>query len=323
MHTIVAIALSFAALACVPLDPHSSGAEASLMSAATDDAEPLRAVKPEPGTFPERWISGGPDCGEEPAIQIHVYNRDFYILRQSLCTSFEAPFMYLIFGRDKALLLDTGVGNLSIQEAVADVIESWLASYGLSSIDLVVVHTHGHSDHTGGDTQFTGQPNTTLVPASVAELQAFFGIANWPTEIVSYDLGGRILDVIPIPGHHASHIALYDRRTQLLLTGDTLYPGRLYVLGAVSQGQWPIYQTSIQRLVDFTATHPVQFVLGAHIEMTSVAKEQLAFRSTHHPNEHPLQLSHEHLLELNLAVIEMGGTPQRQTHDHFVIFPLN
>ncbi len=281
---------------------------------------PLGADKPETGNFPDRWINGE---GEETAIQIHAYNGDFYILRQSLSTSFEAPFIYLIFGREKVLLLDTGAGNIAIQEAVAGVIKRWLATSGLSSIELVVVHTHGHGDHTAGDAQFAGQPNTTLVPASVSELQTFFEIKNWPTDIVAYDLGGRVLDVIPIPGHHAAHIALYDRRTQILLTGDTLYPGRLYIIGAVSEKQWPIYQASIQRLVDFTTTHPVTFVLGTHIEMTNVAGQQLGFRSTHHPNEHPLQLLHEHLLELNRALIEMGETPQVQAHDHFVIYPFN
>ena len=319
----VVFVLGHALPACAPLDPHSTATAPSTTSAASGDAASLPAVEPEPGTFPERWICGVPDCDGEPAIQVHAYNRDLFILRQSLCTSFEAPFLYLIFGREKALLVDTGAGNVAIQEAVAGVIQRWLTASGLSSIELVVVHTHGHGDHTAGDTQFTGQPDTTLVPASVSELQTFFGITNWPTDIASYDLGGRVLDVIPIPGHHASHIALYDRRTRLLLTGDTLYPGRLYILGAVSQGQWPVYQASIQRLVDFTATHPVAFVLGAHIEMTRVPGEQLAFRSTQHPNEHPLQLLHEHLLELHRSVIEMGGSPQLQTHDHFVIFPVD
>jgi len=220
-------------------------------------------------------------------------------------------------------MLDTGAGNIAIQQAVAGVIQSWLASSGLTSIELVVAHTHGHGDHTAGDAQFTGQPNTTLVPASVPALQSFFGITNWPTDIVTYDLGGRVLDVIPIPGHEPSHIALYDRRTQLLLTGDTLYPGRLYIIGAVSQHQWPVYQASIQRLVDFTATHPVSFVLGAHIEMTNEAGEQQAFGRTHHPNEHPLQLRREHLLELNSALIEMGSTPQLEDHEDFVISPIN
>ncbi len=285
---------------------------------ATPNADAL-----EPGSFPERWISGGPDCATEPALQVHAYNRDFFILRQSLCTNFEAPFLYLIFGREKALLVDTGAGKIAIQSAVASVIEEWLERAGVPSIELVVVHSHGHGDHTAGDSQFAGQPGTTLVPATVAALQAFFGIENWPTDLASYDLGGRVLDVIPIPGHHASHIAIYDRRTGLLLTGDSLYPGRLYVQGATSQGHWPIYRASVQRLVDFAATHPVSFVLGAHIELSNSPGEQFAFRSTHHPNEHPLELRHEHLLELQRAVIELAHAPRVQAHDHFVIYPIN
>ena len=314
--TLITLTLSVLGFSLVP-------APVDTVFVAAEQAAPTGADGAEPGSFPEHWISGGPDYDTEPAIQVHAYNRDLVILRQSLGTSFEAPFMYMIFGREKVLLLDTGASKIGIQQAVAGVIDNWLAGSGLSSIELVVVHSHGHTDHTAGDAEFTDQPNTTLVPASVPELQRFFGITNWPTDTVTYDLGGRSLDVIPIPGHHATHIALYDRRTQLLLTGDTLYPGRLYILGAVSKGQWPVYQASIQRLVDFTLSHPVSFILGAHIEMKSAPGEQYTLYSTHHPNEHPLQLRFEHLNELHRALIEMRDTPQVQIHDHFVIVPMN
>ena len=40
------------------------------------------------------------------------------------------------------------------------------------------------------------------------------------------DLGDRIIDVIPIPGHDVLSLAYYDRQTGILLTGDGLYPGR-------------------------------------------------------------------------------------------------
>jgi len=323
MRSFKALALSLSGLGCTLVPSPSTTAQTEHVSVSRAANTAPGNDEPEPGSFPERWISGGPECGTEPAIQVHAYNPDFFILRQSLCTSFEAPFMYLIFGREKVLMLDTGAGKITIQETVAGVIQSWLASSGLSSIELVVVHSHGHGDHTAGDPQFTGQPNTTLVAANVPALQSFFGITNWPTDIVTYDLGGRILDVIPIPGHDASHIALYDRRTHLLLTGDTLYPGRLYIIDAVSKGQWPIYQASIQRLVDFTDKNPVAFVLGAHIEMTNMPGEQFGLLSTHHPNEHPLQLGREHLLELHRAVVEMESTPQVEDHEHFVIYPMN
>lgn len=62
-------------------------------------------------------------------------------------------------------------------------------------------------------------------------MKPFFGIAHWPEEIVPYDLGGRVLDIISIPGHDVNSIAVYDRQTGVLLTGDSLYPGRVYVNG--------------------------------------------------------------------------------------------
>ena len=66
------------------------------------------AQTPRPGTIPAKWISGGPNCVEVPDWQVHAYNEDFYILRQSGCVNYEKPFLYLIFGKEKALLEDTG-----------------------------------------------------------------------------------------------------------------------------------------------------------------------------------------------------------------------
>src|SRR5690349_6006879 len=42
----------------------------------------------ETGVMPDMWIRGGPDCGEEPEVQVHRYGASMFILRQSLCTSF-------------------------------------------------------------------------------------------------------------------------------------------------------------------------------------------------------------------------------------------
>jgi hypothetical protein len=154
-----------------------------------------------------------------------------------------------------------------------------------------------------------------VVGTSVNSVQTFFGITNWPTQIVSYDLGGRIVDVIPIPGHETAHIAFYDRNTKLLLTGDTLYPGRLYI------SDFPTYLQSIERLVDFTSVNEVSYVLGTHIEMSAVPGEQFPIGSTFHPNEHVLQLSRDHLLELLDGLLGMQGAPHIETHDDFVIWP--
>src|SRR6478672_10333959 len=64
-----------------------------------------------PGSLAEPWITGGPNCLTVPDWQIHEYNEDFYILRESGCINAEKPFLYLIFGENKALLEDTGVAR--------------------------------------------------------------------------------------------------------------------------------------------------------------------------------------------------------------------
>ncbi len=270
------------------------------------------------GGFPAMWINGGPNCPTEPDIQVHSYNSDTYILRQSLCTNFEGPFMYLLFGQDKVLMQDTGAGGgIAIADEVYGIIEEWLAANNQESIELIVSHSHAHGDHVAGDSQFIGQPNTTVVGLSTAAVSSFFGITSWPTQIVEYDLGGgRIIDVIPIPGHHPAHIALYDRRTGILFTGDTLYPGRLYI------SNFSDYVASIHRLVMFIEDKPICHVLGTHIEMSNTPGDDFPFGATSHPDEHPLQLERGHVQELFDAVRDMQAAPHIEVHDDFIVFPL-
>lgn len=294
-------------------------------AAASNALKGVPPLGPVGGTMPAQWINGGPNCGSEPPIQVHAYNPNLYILRQSLCTNFEAPFMFLIFGTQKVLMLDTGAGGIQIYNQVKAIIDAWLLAHGQASIQLIVAHLHSHGDHTAGDSQFNGKPNVTLVGTSLSAVQNFYGYTagQWPTTIKPYDLGGgRIVDVIPIPGHQPQHIAIYDRQTALLFTGDSLYPGRCYVNGASSQGNWAVFKASIQRLVDFTSTRELVHVLGTHIEMTTTPMVDYPLGVTSHPNEHVLELGREHLIEMNEA-LKLLPTPVLQKHADFIIYPVN
>ena len=164
-----------------------------------------------------------------------------------------------------------------------------------------MAHTHSHSDHTAGDRQFAARPGTTLVEASVEAMKPFFGITSWPEQTVGYKLGGRTLDIIPIPGHDVSSIAVYDRQTRVLLTGDSLYPGRVYV-----NGDPKVFKASNQRLVDFAADHVITFILGTHIEQTRTPFVDYPVGTVYQPDEHVLELGVGHLLELNDALRAMG-----------------
>ena len=262
------------------------------------------------------WIDG--TGTQEPQTQTQRYDADTYVIRQSVRTNFEAPFLYLLFGKDRALLFDTGAGGLKIRPAVDAAIAQWLAEHHRASIPLVVAHTHGHGDHHMGDAEFVDRPDTTVVGLKPEEVAAFFKIADWPHDIVRYDLGGRVLDVIPTPGHQPAHIMLYDRRTRLLLSGDTLYPGRLYL----PDGQLAAYRDSVDRVAAFARTHPVRLILGAHIEMTREPGKDFVDAARTHPDEHVLELPPSDLTELRKAVHAMGDTPRRDTHPDFIVYPL-
>jgi hydroxyacylglutathione hydrolase len=265
------------------------------------------------GSMPAAWISGGPDCPGEPVIQIHQYDPDTFILRQSLCTSFEAPFMYLLFGEEKALLEDTGAGGIEIGAAVEGIIADWLAENGKDSIELVVVNSHAHGDHVAGNDQFAAH---TVVGFTIEELSQFFALPSWPDGRAAFDLGSRVIDVMPIPGHQGADIALFDRSRGLLLTGDTVYPGHLFIR------EFADYLTSIRRLVALAGEREICRVLGAHIEMSSAPGEAYDFGVTFHPDEHELQLGAGHLVELEAALTAMEDSPVEEVHDDFVITPL-
>ena len=267
------------------------------------------------GTLPAKWISGGPNCIEVPDWQVHEYNADFFILRQSGCVNYEKPFLYLLFGKDRALLEDTGADPSDAARVAGEVIAKWLKLNGRASIPLVVAHSHSHGDHVAGDPGFRGMANVTMVPLTVEGTSKFYGIEKWPEGIGQIDLGERVLDVIPIPGHDSVGVAFYDRRTGVLLTGDSLYPGRLYVR------DFPAFVRSTQRMVEFTRGKIVAHVLGTHIEQMAVPYKDYPIGTKYQPEEHELALSRGSLLELDEALHAMNGKPARMALRDFTIWP--
>ncbi len=249
------------------------------------------------------WIAGTTPA--EPQTQVQRVDADTFVIRQSVRTNFEAPFLYLLFGKDRALLIDTGAGGLQIRPAVDAVIADWLKAHKRTSIPLVVAHSHSHGDHHQGDSEFEGRPNTTLVGLLPAEVAATFGVAHWPQDIATWDLGGRKLSIIPTPGHQPAHIMVWDPRTRLIFSGDMLYPGRLYV----PVDKWPAYVASANRLAAFAKTHPITALLGAHIEMTDVPGKDYPHEAPSHPAEHVLALPPDAITRLQAIVQAMDARP--------------
>jgi glyoxylase-like metal-dependent hydrolase (beta-lactamase superfamily II) len=268
------------------------------------------------------WIHGTKDCKDnnDPAIQVVRFTDNTWILRQNKCVNYEAAFLFLFTGNKKALLMDTGAteddAQFPLYKTIRNLLDTWERKNN-RELELIVAHTHAHSDHTAGDIQFKGKPNTTVVGLSAEDVQSFFKINQWPTDNVTIDLGDRVITIIPIPGHEKSSIAVYDQQSQILLSGDSFYPGRLYIR------DWVNYKASIQRLTNFTQTHKISYILGNHIEMTNEPGKDYPTGTTFQPDEHALPLTVNDLLLLNQSLKTIGDNPVYKIYDSFIIVPKN
>jgi glyoxylase-like metal-dependent hydrolase (beta-lactamase superfamily II) len=164
---------------------------------------------------------------------------------------FEEALSYLIEGRTGAILFDSGMGIGAIKPVVDR----------LTRLDVLVVNSHSHFDHTGGDSAFgrvavldsayardrllRGVPDLSrqisaesvarpLPPGFVAS--AYRREAIRPTRFLTdgegLDLGGRTLEVLATPGHTPDSLCLLDRANRIVFTGDTYYPATLYAHSA-------------------------------------------------------------------------------------------
>jgi len=162
---------------------------------------------------------------------------------------FEEVISYLVLGEETAALVDTGNGIGDIK-AVAE---------ELTDLPLVVVNTHAHFDHTGGNWAFEnvalydhpfakervkGRPHDEIgnflgkdmlwkpLPRGVDPATWYtkpYNVTRWMKEGDRIDLGGKELEVIHTPGHTPDSISLLERREHLLFTGDIFYPAPIYI----------------------------------------------------------------------------------------------
>src|SRR5215211_2164355 len=149
------------------------------------------------GTMNVRWNEGSADCvkNPQPPIQVHQYNAQTFILRESLCATFEAPFIYLLIGKTKALLIDTGAVADAKSMPLAQTVISLLENGG-ARLPLMVVHTHGHFDHRSGDDQFRALQDVEVAPTDLESVKSRLGGSDWPKGIGQIDLVDRVINDI-------------------------------------------------------------------------------------------------------------------------------
>jgi len=200
---------------------------------------------------------------------------------------YEEVISYLIVGSKRALLWDTGMGIARIRPIVER----------LTPLPVLVLNSHTHPDHIGGnyefenvfayETDFTKQNakgnedpgmKTWVDPDHVCgSLPAGFEPSQYSTrpfhmarfvkdeEII--DLGNRKLQVLHTPGHTPDSLSLLDRASRILLTGDTFYPGPIYLFSP--ETDFEAYVDSIDRLVSHEKE--IDDLLTAHNESLAPA----------------------------------------------------
>ena len=175
---------------------------------------------------------------------------------------------YLIVGRDRAVLLDTGMGVAPLRPLVES----------LTDRPLTVLLSHAHFDHIGGTHEFAGSVPILVHAVDASALRRGLGpdyLARWytpdqltgplpkgfdpatativgvePTDLLhggeTIDLGDRELEVLACPGHAPGLVALLDRERRALYSTDVAYAGALYAHMAGSD--LAAYQVTLARL---------------------------------------------------------------------------
>jgi len=168
---------------------------------------------------------------------------------------------YLLRGDDKDVLVDPGMSG-GVEE-----LEAALGEVGVSGdgVDMVL-NTHEHFDHIGGNKMFQG---STVVAAHRysavkmvagddevlrcrANAQDVSGhrVHVWLENNALIDLGGKRLKVLHTPGHTSGSLCIYDTSTRVLVTGDTVFASGT-VSGIYESGSQGEYANSLRRLLNF------------------------------------------------------------------------
>src|SRR5690606_16740540 len=129
-----------------------------------------------------RWDEGAVDCATVrwAPLQVHAFDDRTFILRQSPCASFEANFIYLLVGDERALLIDSGAMADAGRMPLAERVLERLPLRDGKPLPLVVAHTHGRRDHGEGAGQFASMPGVQGVPADLEGVSRFYGVDRWP-----------------------------------------------------------------------------------------------------------------------------------------------
>jgi len=198
-------------------------------------------------------------------------------------------------GRDRDLIIDTGMGVASLHDATRHLIDK----------PVLAIATHTHLDHIGGHHEFEETVVHVTEAANLSEPESVISLRNEAyfsaegrrklqeagyeipdgcmitalpetgydpdhyhlrpakrvravEEGMRIDTGDRSFEVLHLPGHSPGSMGLWEEKTGTLFSGDALYDGPL--LDQLEDSDVPAYIRTMERLRKL----PVNIVHGGH-----------------------------------------------------------
>lgn len=227
----------------------------------------------------------------EPWFAVYRVHEDTYAIYED--GQYEEAISYLLTGKKRALLIDTGNGIANIREQCRE----------LTDLPIQLVNTHCHIDHVGSNYMFDeiaafddhmGIARRTAAlgyfhekaktyigaPVVIKPYPEYFDpetfcvppyrIDKWVVDGEKFDLGGRTVEVIHTPGHSPDSICLLDTTARLLFIGDVFYTGSIYTW--LAGGDINLMIESYKKLIARISEYDI--LMPAHNE-PSIEKEIL------------------------------------------------
>jgi len=179
---------------------------------------------------------------------------------------------YIIEGEEKAALIDTGMGQGNLRSVIDQLVQK----------PYIVINTHGHIDHIGGNDEFrdhdiylnagddsiahiennTSETNRRYFEKSFHE-PGFYGQKYYNMnrsyqgftyhdlrEGDTFDLGGRILRVYQTPGHSKGSVVIWDETNHYLYSGDTVVSTPILILSDIGNSATvEVFHQSMNKLM--------------------------------------------------------------------------
>ena len=144
---------------------------------------------------------------------------------------------FLLCGKEKAALVDTGMKSPDARKLAEE----------LTDLPLILINTHADRDHISGNDAFDefymspaeeenyrqGGGKGTILPVKEGDV---------------IELGDRPLRIIDIPGHTPGSIAILDEKNRVLISGDSVQDGRIFMFGPMRD--LSAYVLSLKRLLE-------------------------------------------------------------------------